>query len=160
MSRNIIETVMGAVVLGVAGVFIVFAYTQASLGTVDGYEVRAVFDRVTGINVGTDVRISGIRVGSVTGLTLDPDVFTAEVRMTIDPRYELTTDTQAMVATESLLGGQFIALQPGPGLDEMMLGPGDTIYRTQSGVSIDDIVGQLIYGSGSTGASSGQADGL
>ena len=60
MHRNVIETIMGGVVLIVAVVFLVFAYSSSSSGTVNGYELIARFNNVSGINPGTDVRLSGI----------------------------------------------------------------------------------------------------
>ena len=72
MSKNLIETVMGAVVLAVAGFFIFFAYSKAEIGTVEGYEIRAKFDRIDGVRAGSDVRMSGIKIGTVTSSVLDP----------------------------------------------------------------------------------------
>lgn len=81
MSRNPIETVMGAVVLLVAGSFLAFAVNSANLRPVSGYAVKAVFNKVGGLTVGSDVRISGIKVGSVTGQSLDPRTYRAVVTL-------------------------------------------------------------------------------
>jgi phospholipid/cholesterol/gamma-HCH transport system substrate-binding protein len=143
MRRNVLETVMGAVVLVVAGIFMVFAYSTADLGAVSGYRVTAKFDRVDGIAEGTDVRLSGIKVGTVTKQTLDPETFLAVVEMTIDPSINLPTDTAARVISDGLLGGKYMALEPGG--DEKLIKPGGTIEFTQSSVSIEDLVGQLIF---------------
>ena len=80
MSRNAVETVMGAVVLVVAALFLFFAYTRTQTHTVTGYEVSARFDRVDGLRTGGDVRISGIKVGTVTSQSLDAQTFLAVVR--------------------------------------------------------------------------------
>ena len=111
--RNMIETVMGAVVLAVAAIFLAFAYNHSSLRTVSGYEVSARFDRVDGVTAGTDVRISGIKIGTVIDQRLDTDRYLAIVRMSIDPRVKLPTDTVAEVASEGLLGGRYLELIPG-----------------------------------------------
>src|SRR5258708_2754212 len=91
MSRNVIETVMGAVVLVIAAVFLFFAYSTSQVRAVSGYELTAKFDRIEGIREGGDVRISGIKVGSIISETLDPTTFLAVVKMSIDPTIKLTT---------------------------------------------------------------------
>lgn len=143
MSRNVIETIMGAVVLAVAVLFLVFAYSSTDIGRVDGYEVVARFDRVDGLQAGGDVRISGVKVGTILSQTLDPQSYLAELRMSIDPSIRLPTDTVAVVASESLLGGKFLALEPG-GAEEM-IAPGGTIDYTQSTPGIEQLLGQMIY---------------
>jgi len=144
MSRNVIETVMGAVVLAVAGFFVVFAYTSADLGQVEGYEVSASFSSVNGLTVGADMRIGGVRVGSVLSQELNADTYLAEVRMSIDPAVRLPLDTAAVVASESLLGGRFMSLQPGA--EEEYIPPGGTIQFTQSTPGLEELLGQAIYG--------------
>ena len=84
MKRNLIETLMGAVVLVVAGVFVVLAYGAADVGSGGGYQLRADFNRATGIAVGTDVRMSGIKIGQVADMSLDPQTYLATVTLTID----------------------------------------------------------------------------
>ena len=99
--------------LVVAVIFIVFAYARSDVATVSGYEVTARFTAVDGLRVGDDVRISGIKVGSIIGADLDPEMFDAVLRLSIDPSFELPEDTDAAVSTEGLLGGKYVALEPG-----------------------------------------------
>ncbi|MBL8689551.1 MAG: outer membrane lipid asymmetry maintenance protein MlaD [Rhodospirillaceae bacterium] len=141
--RNMIETVMGAVVLAVAGIFLAFAYNHSSLRTVSGYEVSARFDRVDGVSAGTDVRISGIKIGTVIDQRLDTDRYLAIVRMSIDPRVKLPTDTVAEVASEGLLGGRYLALIPGGDTD--MIKPGGEIKFTQSPVDLVQMLGKFMF---------------
>lgn len=141
--RNMIETVMGAVVLAVAGIFLAFAYNHSSLRTVSGYEVTARFDRVDGVSAGTDVRISGIKIGTVTDQRLDTDRYLAIVRMSIDPRIKLPTDTVAEVASEGLLGGRYLALIPGG--ETEMIKPGGEIKFTQSPVDLVQMLGKFMF---------------
>lgn len=143
MSRNVIETVMGAVVLAVAAFFLVFAYSSVSIGRVEGYEVVARFASVGGLQTGSDVRISGVKVGTVVSQGLDPVTYLAEVRMSIDPSIELPTDTAAIIASESLLGGNYMSLSPGGAAE--MIPPGGTIQFTQSTPGIEQLLGQVIY---------------
>lgn len=143
MGRNVIETVMGAVVLLVAGFFLVFAYRHADLEEVKGYEISAQFTSVGGLEVGSDVRINGIKVGTVTGHALDPVSFNAVVRLTITPEIKLPVDTVANVATEGLLGGKFVKLQPGRAAER--IAEGGVIGRTKEYKSIEEMVGELIF---------------
>ncbi len=141
--RNMIETVMGAVVLVVAAMFLAFAYSHSSLRAVSGYEVLARFDRVDGVSAGTDVRISGIKIGTVIDQRLDPDRYLAVVRMSIDPKIKLPTDTVAEVASEGLLGGRYLALIPGGETD--MIKPGGEIKFTQSPVDLVQMLGKFMF---------------
>lgn len=143
MRRNIIETVLGAVVLLVAGFFLVFAYTSADLRAVSGYEVTARFANITGLQTGADVRISGVKVGTVVSQTLDSQSFLAVVRLSVDPKIRLPRDTVALVASEGLLGGKFMALEPGG--DTVMIEPGGRIDYTQSTPGLEQLLGQVIF---------------
>lgn len=160
MSRNVIETVMGAVVLAVAAFFLVFAYSSVSVGRVEGYEVVARFASVSGLQTGSDVRISGVKVGSVVSQGLDPVTYLAEIRMSIDPSIELPTDTAAVIASESLLGGKYMSLSPGGAAE--MIPPGGAIQFTQSTPGIEQLLGQVIYslqGMGDGGDGGGEGAG-
>lgn len=149
MHRNVIETIMGAVVLVVAGFFLAFAYTRADIGQVRGYHLVAKFDRVDGIQDGSDVRLSGIKVGTVVSQTLDPETFLAVLQISIDPRVRLPADTIAKVTSDGLLGGKYLALDPGG--EERVLQAGEEIVFTQSSISLEDLIGRYIF-SGQTGA--------
>ncbi len=159
MHRNVIETVMGAVVLAVAVVFLGFAYSGANLGGASGYPLVARFDRIDGVTPGTEVRVSGVRVGSVSEVTLDRQTYLAELHLAIDPEIVLPADTVAIVSSDGLLGGKTVVLSPGGEAD--MLQPGDIIQYTQSTPSLEQLLGQVIFslqGSGS-GDSGGAGQG-
>jgi phospholipid/cholesterol/gamma-HCH transport system substrate-binding protein len=143
MSRNMIETVLGAVVLVVAALFLFFAYTTSQVRSVAGYQVTAQFDRIDGIRDGSDVRIAGVKVGSVVGEMLDPKTFLATVRMTVAPLYKLPDDTIAEIVSSSLLGDKYMSLVPG-GSDKI-IPPGGRIKYTQAPVSLENLIGQMIY---------------
>jgi phospholipid/cholesterol/gamma-HCH transport system substrate-binding protein len=143
MTGNVIETVMGAVVLVVAALFLFFAYTTSQVRAVQGYQVTAQFERVDGIRDGGDVRIAGVKVGSIVAETLDPKTFLATLRMSIDPAYKLPKDTVAKVVSPGLLGDRYLALEPGG--SEQMIQPGGQIKFTQSAVSLEDLIGQMIF---------------
>src|SRR6516164_1358941 len=143
MSGNVIETVMGAVVLVVAAVFLFFAYTTSQVRAVQGYQVTAQFERVGALRDGGDVRIAGVKVGSVLAQTLDPKTFLATVRMSIDPAYKLPEDTVAEIVSNGLLGDQYMSLVPGG--EEKTIPPGGQIKFTQSPVSLENLIGQMIF---------------
>lgn len=143
MKRNPIETVLGAVVLIVAGMFLALAYSSAQVATTDGYEVRARFLKVGGLQIGSDVRISGINVGTVSGQSLDRESYEANVTMLIDPSVSLPQDTVAAIVGDGLLGGKYIDLQPG--LSDQKIVDGGEITISQDFQSLEDLVGEIIF---------------
>ena len=155
MHRNVIETIMGGVVLIVAVTFLVFAYSSSSSGTVSGYLLTARFNNVSGINPGTDVRLSGIKVGSVVDTVLDVENnYTAVVSLSIKDTVKLPTDTAVRVWSDGLLSPNYLDLQPGA--DEKMLKEGDRITIAQDPVNLLDLITKLIHGGGLGGAGSSQ----
>ncbi|HYE49407.1 MAG TPA: outer membrane lipid asymmetry maintenance protein MlaD [Azospirillaceae bacterium] len=149
MRRNVIETVLGAVVLVVAGFFLFFAYTSSDVRSVGGYPVEARFSSTGGLQAGSDVRISGVKVGTVTGQTLDTQSFQAVIQLEIDPTVKLPRDTTAVIASESLLGGRYLDLQPGG--EEETIQPGGRIEYTQSAVNLEELLGRFMFSQGSGG---------
>ncbi|MDX2027096.1 MAG: MlaD family protein [Alphaproteobacteria bacterium] len=151
MGRSVFETILGAVVIAIALLFLGFAYSSADLQKVKGYMVSANFPMVDGLKDGIDVKINGVKVGSVQDLHLltdpGPNQYLVNVQMTIDPSVRLPSDTIAMVASESLLGGKYMSLEPG--VDEELIKNDGTgrITRTQAPMRLDDLIGQLIYSS-------------
>ena len=130
MGKNLIETLMGAVVIAVAAIFMMFAYSKADVGAVDGYIVKAKFDRVDGINVGGDVRLSGIKVGTVVSLSIEDSI-------------KLPTDTSAACTSSGLLGDKYLNLSPGA--DEQMIAAGGEIETTQGCIDLFALLGQMIF---------------
>ncbi len=149
MKRNPIETVLGAVVLAVAVMFLAFAYSIADLKAVTGYEVKATFLKVGGLERGSDVRISGIDVGTVTSQTLNPETFQAQVTMSIDPSVVLPADTEASIVSDGLLGGKYVNLVPGRASER--IAAGGVVSKTKDYQSLEDLVGQIIFLATNTG---------
>lgn len=144
MGHNLVETLIGAVVLAAAGAFLLFAYTNTNMRSVEGYVLTARFDRVDGLTNGADVRLSGIKVGSVIGQDLDPHSYNAIVRMTIDPRVRLPEDTFARITSSGLLGSNYLALSPGG--SDVMLEPGEEIVETQGAVDLLTLLSKFASG--------------
>ena len=143
MRRNIIETVMGAVVLAVAGLFVYFAYSTTEIRSAPGYEVGAAFFKIGGLSNGSDVRISGVKVGSVIERHLDPDTFDAVVTMRINKDLRLPDDTVAGIASEGPLGGKYVRLDPGQ--SKNLLPAGGILTQTRDYRSLEDQVGEIIF---------------
>ena len=149
MGRSVFETILGAVVLAIAFLFLSFAYSSSDLQKVQGYKLSANFPMVDGLKEGTDVKINGVKVGSVHSIELltdpGPNQYLVKVVMSIDPNVRMPTDTMALIATESLLGGKYMSFEPG--VDETMIKNDGTgrITRTQAPMRLDDLIGQMIY---------------
>jgi phospholipid/cholesterol/gamma-HCH transport system substrate-binding protein len=147
MASHATETLIGAIVVAVAGVFLFYAANTAdvSLGGA-GYPLQAQFRQADGLAVGGDVRLSGIKIGSITSLALNPDNYFAQVTMAIDEGIRLPEDSIAKIASEGLLGGNFIAVDPGG--SDFMLEPGAAFEHTQGSINLIDLVSKAIHGGG------------
>lgn len=157
MNRSLIETVMGAVVLLVAALFVMFVYEKRTVATGDGYDVVAAFDNVAGIAAGSDVRIGGIKVGTITSMALDEETYRAQVNMRLKPNVKLPDDSSASIVSEGLLGGKYVQLVPGA--DDRMLEQGGEIRYTQSSVNLEEMIGKFMFsGGGVDGAEDAAAD--
>jgi phospholipid/cholesterol/gamma-HCH transport system substrate-binding protein len=142
--RNFAEVLTGLVVLIVAAGFLVYAIANSGRAAIgDGYPLYAQFNNIAGLTVGSDVRLAGVKIGAVESETINPKTFLAEVRMSIRHGVELPKDSSVEVASESLLGGVYLAVQPGG--DTQILQPGQTITITQGAVSLQDLLGKFIF---------------
>ena len=151
MKTNLVETAVGAVVILIAVVFFTFAYTSSGIGKGSGgYRLVAEFDNADGIGVGSDVRMSGVKIGTVTSQTLDPTTYQAVLNLSIDRTLTLPNDSSAKVTSEGLLGSKFVALEPGGSED--MLKEGDRIAYTQGAIDIWSLVSQFMFDNNSTAA--------
>ena len=157
MGKNLIETLMGTVVIAVAAIFLLFAYSKADVGAVTGYTVKAKFDRIDGIKVGGDVRLSGIKIGTVVDEILDPNTYFAVVTLSIDSSIKLPTDTSVACTSSGLLGNKYLNLSPGA--DDTMIPAGGEIESTQGCIDLFALLGQMIFSQ--TGRDEGnKGDGL
>ena len=143
MQRNMLETVMGAIVLLTAVAFVSLAYEAANIRGTDGYELEAEFSATGGLSVGDDVRISGIKVGRISRQELDPVTYAARIVMSLDERIRIPADSSARITAASLLGGNYLELIPGA--DEDMMQPGEVIYDTRDPVSLTDLLGKAVF---------------
>ncbi len=144
MKNAAVETLIGAAVIVIAAAFFLFAYqSSGKSNAAGGYRLLAEFDNAGGINVGTDVRMAGVRVGTVVGQALNHENFQAAITMSIDPTVQLTEDVTAKVTAEGLLGSNFISLEQGG--SETKLAEGGVIQYTQGAVDIWTLIGQTMF---------------
>ena len=143
MQRNMLETVMGAIVLLTAVAFVSLAYEAANIRGTDGYEIEAEFGATGGLSVGDDVRIAGIKVGRISRQELDPVTYAARIVMSLDEKIRIPADSSARITAASLLGGNQLELIPGA--DEEMMQPGEVIYDTRDPVSLTDLLGKAVF---------------
>lgn len=158
MRRNMIETVMGGVVIVVAIAFVVFAFRSTTIGDTagDGYHVLVTFDDASGLNVGTDVRMAGVKIGTVVDQRLNPNTYFAEVMLGISDSIRLPTDTSARIIPDGLLGGNYVALEPGGAED--YIADGGQIQYSQGSINVVDLLGRFIF-SAADKASGSKSDG-
>ncbi len=149
MKNNLVETLVGTAVLALAMIFVFYGYSVTNVAPRDGYELAASFDRVDGLSIGSDVRMSGIKVGTVTGQKLNADSYYAEVKMQINNDVALPDDTSAKITMEGLLGGNYISLTPGGSEDYLV--DGDEIIYTQGSVDLIGLVSQALFSAEDTG---------
>lgn len=142
MKRNVIETVLGAVVILVAVIFLAFSYSSADVGTKDGYDITADFSGTGGLNIGDSVQISGVKVGTIAKIELN-DNYMARVTMSVHDGIELPDDTSAFISSEGLLGGKYMELQPGSSED--MLAENGHIQYTQAPQNLEQLLGKFIF---------------
>lgn len=147
MSKNIFETVVGFIVLAIAVGFIIIAYKSGTINYKDikGYKVTAQFTRIDGINIGSDVKLSGVKVGKVISLNLDPKSYNAVIELVINNDYKLPLDSSAEIIGNGLLGDKYISLAPGA--DEELLKEGGKIEFTQPAISFESLIARFIFGS-------------
>jgi len=149
MSSNLVESLIGAVVLLVAGWFLVFAYERTDSVSSEGYILQARFDRIDGLNIGSDVRVAGIKVGSIVANELDGQTYQAVVKFSVSSSINLPIDTAAAISSESLLGGSYLSLLPG--IEDEFLANGDEIEETQDAVDLLGLIGKFTSGGGNEG---------
>jgi phospholipid/cholesterol/gamma-HCH transport system substrate-binding protein len=141
--RNAAEILAGLAVIIVAAGFLAYALATSGSAGVPGYTLSAEFDRIDGLGVGSDVRMAGVKIGAVTATTIDPRTYLATVDFTVQNDIQLPTDSSAAIASQSLLGGKYLALVPGGA--EQMIKPGGRVTITQGSVSLEDLLGKFIF---------------
>jgi phospholipid/cholesterol/gamma-HCH transport system substrate-binding protein len=116
---------------------------------VSGYDVVAKFNRADGVNVGTDVRLSGIKVGTVERMALDPKTYNAVVTLALENSVKLPDDSSVRITSEGLLGNQYLSIEPGSSMQPIK--PGGEIENTQGSIDLIGLLGKAVFSATGTG---------
>lgn len=145
MSENTTEVLVGGAVLAVAVGFLVYAGQAAGLNqSSSGYPLTASFRSLEGVLVGTDVRLAGVKIGSVTEVALNPETYRADTVFTVREGILIPDDSAVVVAQEGLLGGNFVEIVPGG--SPFYFEPGQEMEDTQGAVSLISLLLKFVSG--------------
>ncbi len=153
--HSVAELATGGIVLLVAAGFLGYAVANTGRTQLGGIALSARFENAGSIASGADVRVAGVKIGSVTGTRIDPATYQAVVTFTVQPEVKLSTDSSAVISSGGLLGGAFLSLSPGG--SDTMLQNGQTMTITQSAVNLEDLLGKFIFNVGSLADASQKA---
>lgn len=154
MYNETVETIVGAIVIAIAVIFVIFTYSSTSAGSMGGYALTAKMVRVDGLGVGTDVRLGGVKVGTVSALELSPD-YQITVHLSVHSDVKVPDDSSLVVTSSGLLSGSYLSIQPG-GSDKM-LPPGGVIKNTQGAIDMMGLLNKFVNSSSGNNQSSGTA---
>ncbi|WP_425043509.1 outer membrane lipid asymmetry maintenance protein MlaD [Primorskyibacter sp. S87] len=142
------EVLVGGAVLAAAIGFAVYAGQSTGFArSTDGYELAASFRSLEGVSVGTDVRLAGVKIGTVTGVDLNPETFRADTTFSVADGIVIPDDSAAVISSEGLLGGNFLEIMPGG--SPFNLDEGEVIEDTQGAVSLISLLVKFVAGDGS-----------
>jgi phospholipid/cholesterol/gamma-HCH transport system substrate-binding protein len=136
MKINILDAFLGFTVLLITGLFLLYVYItlDTKLFKSDGFRLHARFENIDGIVTGSKVKLSGVNIGTVKSISLEPESYYAFITMNFDKKFSFPDDTEASVQLEGLLGGSYISILPG-GSDVMLLNDQEILY-TQGSTSL------------------------
>jgi len=142
-NHNYFDFAVGSVVLGVACLFFFTSLQKSKVSDANGYNIIAKFESADGLSSGSDVKISGVKVGSVISQELDKKSFQAVVTIKLNNDVKIPTDSSAKVASEGLLGSKYISIVPGGDIE--FLSENQEIQFTQSSVNFEELLGKFIF---------------
>ncbi len=144
MKQDYLESLTGIFILIIAGLFIFFMYQKSGYEVfVEGIPYRAQFDRVDGLKKGSQVKIAGVIVGEVASISMEPKTYMARVVFHIKKDIYLPDDSSAEITSDGLMGEKYLSVVPGG--SEKFLSPNGSVRYTQSSVSLESMIGQLIF---------------
>ena len=143
MKSNTFEAIIGALVITLSIVFLYFGFSSIKLNNSDSYNILALFNRIDGIKIGSDIRMSGIKIGTVSKQELDNTSFEAKVSMSIDSKILIPDDSSAKITSDGLLGGNYISIEPGG--SDIFLSNGEEIFFTQGSIDLIGLVGEALF---------------
>ncbi len=147
MRESLTEVCVGAVVLGTAGIFLAYTLqTTNAFGASGEMTLSASFRSIDGVSVGSDVRLAGVDIGTVSAMSLNSQTFRADAVLSIDSAVPIPNDSSAVIASEGLLGGSYVDIVPGGSFD--VFASGDEITDTQGAVSLLQLLMAYVGGEG------------
>ena len=150
MSHSVTEISVGGVVLAAAAAFAIYTTQTTGFGSGGGggsYELTASFRSLEGVSVGTDVRLAGVKLGTVTGVELDPETYRAVTTFSVSNGIEVPDDSAVVISSEGLLGGNFVEIMPGG--SPFFYAAGDEVTDTQGAGSLISLLVKCVAGAGS-----------
>lgn len=145
MSENKVEVFVGGLVVAAAIGFGVYAAQIAGVSTGAGsYPLSASFRSLEGVSVGTDVRLAGVKIGTVTDVALNAETFRADTTVAVAAGIEIPDDSAIIISSEGLLGGNFVEVVPGG--SPFYFAAGDEITDTQGAVSLISLLLKFVSG--------------
>ncbi len=143
MKKSPVETILGLAVLVFTGLFLFFAASRVNIKSVEGYPILTSFSKVGGLEEGADVRIGGVKVGSVLKMSLEPETYQVKTILSIQKDVKIPEDSSAAIVDSGLMGDKYVKIDPG--LSRVMLKPDEAIKKCQDYRSLEDTIGRLIY---------------
>lgn len=147
MGENKAEVAVGGLVLATALGFGFYVLQSTGMSGPSGsYPLTASFRSAEGISVGTDIRLAGVKVGTISQMALNPETFRADATLSVQESIQIPDDSAIAITSEGLLGGNFVEVIPGASYD--YLAAGDEIIDTQGSVSLVSLLMKFVSGSG------------
>ena len=143
MRSNTFETFVGAIVIILAVSFLFYSFSITDNNTEGTYKINATFNRIDGIQIGSDVRLSGIKVGSVVQSSLNQSTYEANLVLIIDNSINIPDDSSAKITMDGLLGSNYISIEPGG--SDIYLIENDYILYTQGSIDLIGLVGEALF---------------
>ncbi|MBN8189082.1 MAG: outer membrane lipid asymmetry maintenance protein MlaD [Rhodobacteraceae bacterium] len=145
MTTSTTEVLVGGAVLAAAIAFGAYAVTSTGFSlTEQGYPLTASFRSLEGITAGSDVRLAGVKVGTVTGISLNPETYRADMALNVQDGVQIPDDSAIVISSEGLLGGNFVEISPGG--STFYYEAGDEILDTQGSVSLISLLLKYVAG--------------
>lgn len=143
MRSNTFETFIGAIVIILAVSFLFYSFSITDNNSEGTYQIKATFNRIDGIQIGSDVRLSGIKIGSVAKSSLNQTTYEADLVLVIDDLIYIPDDSSAKITMDGLLGSNYISIEPGG--SDIYLTENDYLLYTQGSIDLIGLVGEALF---------------
>ena len=143
MRSNTFETFIGAIVIILAASFLFYSFSITDNNSEGTYQIKATFNRIDGIQIGSDVRLSGIKIGSVAKSSLNQTTYEADLVLVIDDSIYIPDDSSAKITMDGLLGSNYISIEPGG--SDIYLTENDYLLYTQGSIDLIGLVGEALF---------------